>query len=257
MAICPDCNEEVKGNPAFHAKKHGNVAVAERTGPRSAKFRGRTEGNVLTALEQIRRIPNSGADDSTGAWCYYIRPGGATIREVLGLSPNGGVPDTANPRMRGRFGMNSELYRAKLREKGFIPIGSKLDANAMKMVVAEMKKNRQEAIWEMQDEIDECDRVITGSGDPRFVPLYKQRRAAAQKRLAILMEELDVKALLEELNEIARMQRMANVPDSVLQVMREEIGAANAQLLSYFKANKGAGGDSGAEFSGKDFIDAD
>lgn len=255
---CPDCNEEIKGNPNFHAKKHqSSVAVAERTGPRSAKFRGRGEGVTLTPMEQIRRIPHSGADDSTGAWCYYIRPGGKTLREVLGLSPNGGVPDTANPKMRGRFGMNSELYQAKLRAKGFIPIGSKLDSRAMKMVVDEMTKNRQEGIWEMQDQIDECDQVIANSDRPDIRDLEKRKKAAAQKRLAMLEQEIDPEELLAELNEIARMQRMANVPASVLQVMREEIGAANAQLLSYFKANKGAGGDSGAEFTGKDFIDAD
>ena len=259
MNICPDCNEEIKGNPSFHAKKHASsVAVAERLdGPRSRKFRDRSNVPTLTPLEQIRRIPNSGADDATGAWCYYIRPGGQTLREVLGLSPNGGVPDTANPRMRQRYGMNSELYRSKLRAKGYTPIGSKLDANAMKLVVQEMAKNREEGIWEMEDQIAESDRIIENSDRPDIRDLEKRRREAARKRLAMLQQKWDPKDLLAELEEIARMQRMANVPDSLLQVLREEISAANAKLLTYFRSNSTGMGDAGESFTGQDVIDAD
>lgn len=254
--ICPDCGETIKGNPNFHAKKHASsVAVME---PRSRRGQERQRVTVLTPLEQIRKIPNSGADDSTGAWCYYIRPGGATLRDVLGLSPNGGVPENASPKMRGRYGMNSELYRQKLRNKGYIPIGSKLDQNAVRMVVKEMAKNREEAIWEMEDEIAECDRVITENADPRWTPTYKRRKQAALKRKATLEAPFDGDALVAQLDEISRAQRMASVPEATMQVFREMIGEANDKMVAYFAQNTGKNkGDSGESFTGQDFIDAD
>ena len=259
MNICPDCNEEIKGNPAFHAKKHGSVAVAERpSGPRSQRARERARVTTLTPLEQIRKVPNSGADDSTGAWAYYLRPGGATLRDVLILYPNGGIPEDANPKMRQRFGMNADLYRAKQRQKGFEFLGSKLNRDAVRKVVQEMAKNRQEAIYEMQDEIDDCDNVIDNSDRPDIRDLYKRRKLAAQKRLATLEAKFDPDALVAELDEISRAQRMANVPANILQVMREMVGEANENMVAYFQANTGKNkGDQGDSFTGQDFIDAD
>lgn len=257
MATCSNCNGEFDGRgiKAHEAACGGGVAVME---PRSKRARERARVAVMTPLEQIRKIPNSGADDSTGAWCYYIRPGGATLRDVLGLSPNGGVPEGASPKMRGRFGMNSELYRQKLRDKGYIPIGSRLDQKAVRMIVQEMAKNRQEAVYEMEDEIDECDNVIKNSDRPDIRDLYKRRRAAAVTRKAMLEAKFDPDALVAELDEISRAQRLAAVPSNILQVMREMVGEVNEKMVTYFAHNTGKNkGDSGEDFTGREFIDAD
>jgi len=260
MATCPDCNEEIKGNPAWHAKKHASsVAVAERPeGPRSRKGRERRQIAVLSPLEQIRPLPAG----TTGASAYYLRPGGATIRDVLIISPNGGIPENADPRMRARFGMNHELYRAKALQKGHVFLGTKLDQRAVRMIVEEMAKNRQEAIWEMEDEIDECDQVIQNSDKPDIRDLYKRRKAAATTRKATLEAKFDPDALVAELDEISRAQRLAGIDPNILAVMREMIGDVNEKMVAHFSAPRDkhmvrGGGQADTDFQGQDFIDAD
>ena len=260
MATCPDCGETIKGNPNFHAKKHASsVAVMERPEPRSQRGRERRQAPVLTPLEQIRPLPSG----TTGASAYYLRPGGATIRDVLIVYPNGGIPESASPKMRARFGMNADEYRSKQRRKGFTYLGTRLDKNSVRLIVEEIAKNRQEAIWEMEDELDECERVIGGDGDPKWIPLYKQRRAAALKRKATLEAEWDPDKLVADLDEISRAQRLANVDPNIRAVMAEMIGEANEKMLAYFSDAKRdphmvrGGGAEGEDFSGRDFIDAD
>lgn len=258
--ICPECNEVLKGNPAFHAKKHGGVAVAERPEPRSRKGRERRQIPVLTPLEQIRPLPSG----TSGASAYYLRPGGATIRDVLIIYPNGGVPENTSAKMRHRFGMNADEYRAKQARKGFTYLGTKLDRHSIGLIVKEIAKNRQEAIYEMEDMIEECDHVMQTTSDPKWIPLYRQQKSAAERRLAMLTAQWDPEVLAEELNEISRAQRLANVDPNVRAVISEMIGEANNEMMAYFAnakrpaKNVVRGGGSDDDFAdGQDFIDAD
>mgnify|MGYP001596125551 CR=1 FL=1 len=107
MTTCNDCGKEFKDGRGLnlHALTHkgGTVAVAEKPIPgqqRSERGKRRYTEAVLTPLEQIRMQPMN----ITGAWCYFIRPDGATIRDALFVSPNGGIPDMDDPRLRAKYG---------------------------------------------------------------------------------------------------------------------------------------------------------
>lgn len=277
MATCPDCNEEIKGNPAFHAKKHASaVAVAER--PRSQRGQRLRGDRVLTPLDQIRMAPTGG----TSAHAYYLRPDGATIRDALVISPNGGVPDIEDQRLRARYGANASHYRDLARAKGFEFLGEKLTPDGVRKLVNTLAKNREDELLFCQEEIEDCDQVIANSDLPQIRDQAKRRKVQFERRINTMLAPFDADALLEELEEIARAQMLANVDPNVMKVMRAMIGEVNermAKAISRFTQGKQSGGivtgvgddasmgaaprgqksrgNSGADFSGSDFIDAD
>lgn len=276
MATCPDCGENVKGRVDWHQRKHAKettpVAEVQETvvqGPRSRRAQRKYAAATPTPMEQIRVMPGG----VTGAWAYYLdtRPeAGATIRDILHLYPNGGIPDHADPRMRARYGTNAELYRARQARKGFKYIGQKLTTESVRELVALMERNRQEEIDFMLDEIDDADRQLGNGMHPEWYHVMRQRKAKAAQRIEMLQQEWDPEALVADLDEISRAQRMASIDPNVLAVMREMVGEVNgkfAEAVQHFSRGKAkedpelagvavrGGGGGGSEFAGVDFVD--
>ena len=202
--------------------------AATKTEPRSKRGRARYSERKLTPLEQIR-VPGGGGPEAEleGAWGYYLRPEGATIRDALILYPNGGVPDIPDARKRGRIGKNASYYRERQGRKGFEYLGTRLTEEGVAKLVKTMEANRQDEILFVEDEIVDCEDAISNADLPQVREQAKKRKAQLQRRLEYLTEDLDQNALTEELNEIARAQMLANVDPNVLQVMKAMIGEVN------------------------------
>ena len=235
MPICSKCGDDKKAQGfAMHEAncKGGGVAVMERPSgppePRSRRAQERMRDPAPTAFEQIPTLPNG----VFGAWAYYLRPTGATISEALVLYPNGGIPDNADARLRGKYGTNAEYYRGRQARNGFKYLGTKLTLDAMRQLMEVLSANREDEILYMQDVIADMDYKISGNADPRWTGTFQRRNATAQKRLEMLTEQWDPEALVKELDDISRAQRMAAVPGNVLQAVKELIGEANEQFNS-------------------------
>lgn len=199
--------------------------------PRSKRGRRARPQTVLTPLEQIRMRPGT----ITGPWGYYLRPDGATIRDALILYPNGGKPDA------NRFGLNAEYYRQRQAAKGFQYLGQSLTTDSVRLLVDTMEANREDEILFCEDEIAECQHVIDNSDRPETRDGQRHRRNQFQVRLAMLLAPWDPDKLVEELNDIARAQRLANIDPNVLSVMREMIGEVNErtqELVKHFARGK-------------------
>src|SRR3990167_9611524 len=128
----------------------------------------------------------------------------------------------------------------------------------------------------MEDEIAESERQLNLTENPGWRDLYRKRKLAAQRRLDMLRMKFDPDALVAELEEISRAQRMATLDPNILTVMREMVGEVNDKFASYvahfakgkvsevdpafsgmkMRRERG-GGEGGAEFSGAGFVDAD
>ena len=271
---CSKCGAEKdpRGIKAHEANcKGGGVAVAER--PRSIRGRRMREGDVLTPLEQIRMQPAG----NTGAWGYYLRPDGATIRDALVISPNGGVPDLDNARLRARYGTNASEYRARAEAKGFEFIGSKLTPEGVRRLIQVMANNREDEMLYCQELIEECDDVLSNSDRPEIRDQARKRKGQLQKRIDTILEPFDADKLLGELDEIARAQMLANVDPNILRVIRSMVGEVNesmAKAVERFTRGKQTGtvvegestvavkgtrsrGDAGESFAGSDFVDVE
>lgn len=237
---CPDCNQSFTNLGAHKrfcqptAAQQGRpaaVAVAERPPsadmPRTERGRRRRgrDFRVLTPLEQIRR-PLPGV---TGPYAYYIRPDGATIMDALILYPNGAtLPAEQDP--RGRYSQNASYYRERQSNKGFAYVGPTLTADGARLLVQTLERNRPEEILDLEDQIAECQHVIETSDRPEVRDGQRKRRDQLQARLDRVRAPLNADALVKELDEIARAQKMARVDPNILAVMREMVGQVNASF---------------------------
>lgn len=240
MATCSRCGEEFDGRGLrWHEAKcsgSGAVAVAEKPAeskvseavpfqPRSKRGRRQYAADAPTALSQIRVNPHAGnMADSTGAWAYYLRPDGATIRDALVLYPNGGIPEIDDEKRRARFGTNASYYRERQRAKGFEYLGPVLTEAAVKRVVETVYANREDEILFCEDEIANCEYTISSSDVPDIRDQARKRRGQLERRLAILRQDVDSEKMAKELEEIARAQEMASLDPKLLRVMRQYVG---------------------------------
>ena len=192
MPICKNCGEDKKPQGFMmheNACKGGGVAVMERpvSGPpvpRSRRAQEKLRDPAPTAFEQIPTLPNG----VFGAWAYYLNPKGSTISEALTLYPNGGIPDTPDPKLRAKYGTNADYYRSRQAKKGLKFLGTKLTVENMKELVAVISKNRDDEILYMQDIIQLEDYRIANNTDPRWTETFQRRKSTAQKRLEMLTE---------------------------------------------------------------------
>ena len=239
---------------------------------KSKRGQSRYRLRTLTPLEQIRMQP--GGYQQQGAWAYYQRPDGATIRDALVLYPNGGVPDTDDPKMRAKYGLNAEYYRNRQANKGFTYLGPKLTEEGMVKLVEVLKANAPDEVLFCQEEIEACERTIETSDTPEVRDQARRRKQQFLQRIAYIQQELDPDAILGELKEIARAQQLASVDPNILRVMKAMLGEVSASLAEKIdkfqrgrvtddsEAKRGPGrprkviGDD-AEFTGKDFIEDD
>lgn len=188
--------------------------------PRSKRGKAKYAEKVLEPIDQIR-VPSGGV---TGAWCYYLRPDGATIRDALILAPNGAG--------EGKFGANKEYFQARARAKGRIFLGQRLTADGVRKLVEVIAVNRDDEILFVEDEIAEQDAILANAESQREREIAHKRKRQYQVRLETLTQPFDPEALTEELNEIARAQRLANIDPNVLAVMREMVGEVNAKTAA-------------------------
>lgn len=255
MEVCTECGFEAvnyTGLSAHIRARHGAAqaepAVAVAEGPRSERGRRRAarDMQILSPLEQIRARPSA----TTGPWAYYLRPDGATIRDALILYPNGAkLPATEDA--RGKYSENADYYQARQRAKGFEYIGPVLTAPGVKRLVEVLEANKEDEVLDLEDQIADCDNDIQNSDRPDWRDNQKKRKAKLQRRLEHVRAPLDADALVAELTEIARAQRMARVSPEVLAVMREMVGEQDqkfARALERFKST-GAASD-GERFEG-------
>ena len=185
----------------------------------------------LTPLEQIRAVPNAGIGTLTGAWAYYINPSGATIRDALILYPNGGSPPPTTQNWQ-KYAANSDYYQARQRRKGLEFVGSTLTPEGVKRLVEVLANNRDEEILDLEDQIAECQRDIENSDRPDWRDNQRRRRDQLQRRLDAVSTPLDPDALIAELNDIARAQRMSKVSAETLAVMKEMLQEQSATFTA-------------------------
>lgn len=278
MAACSECGETIKGNPNWHKCKSGQVAVAEKEEmtktevpqafkPRSQRGKRAYEGDILRPIDQIRTNNQIRPDaDSTGAWAYYIRPEGATIRDALVFQPNGGIPDIDDTKLRARYGTNATYYRDRAAAKGFEYIGPVLNERGVRRLVEVLAENREDEILYCEDEMANCEYTIANSDRPDVRDQARKRRNQLQRRLDTLRQPFDQDALLAELNEIAQAQMLSKVDPNVLRVMRAMFGEVNERITTMAGAFRGkpmgdgkfarpTGGSSLEDSGGADFID--
>lgn len=242
------------------------TAVPERKSERGRRLR---DEQVLRPIDQIRQIPGGNGVDATGAWAYYLRPDGATIRDALILAPNGGIPEMDNERLRQRYGMNAEHYRIKARNKGYEYIGPHLREDGVRRLLEILEANREDEILFLNEELADARDTIKNSDRPDVRDQAKRRVRQLERRIETIEQGFDPDELAAELNEIARAQQMAQVPPAVMRVMRSMIGESNDRLASkieHFQMGKGAassapgrlsrdGSDQGDGFTGKDSLE--
>lgn len=228
--------------------------------PTRQSERGRRlrEEAILRPIDQIRQIPGGNGVDATGAWAYYIRPDGATIRDALVLCPNGGIPEMDNERLRARYGTNAEYYRIRQRARGLEFVGPHLREEGVRRLVEVLASNRDDEILFLEEEIADAKDLLKNSDMPEVRNQCKRRIRQLERRLETIRQGFDPDELTTELNEIARAQQLAMVPPAVLRVMRSMIGEVNERFVSHFQQRKGmadvpgklAGGtsDKGEEF---------
>lgn len=247
------------------------AAVAERPAappkaPERQSERGRRmrEEVVLRPLDQIRQIPGGNGVEATGAWSYFIRPDGATIRDALVLYPNGGIPEMDNERLRARYGTNAEYYRQRQANKGLEYVGPHLREAGIKRLLEVLAANREDEMLFCQEEIADAKDTMKNADVPEIRQQARRRVRQYERRLETLRNGFNPDELAAELNDIARAQQLAQVPPAVLRVMRSMIGDVNdrvASMATQFSQGKprgeaapsggmlrSGGGDKGTEF---------
>lgn len=248
MATCSKCgaDKDPRGL-ATHERNcsGGGVAVAEQPQPftpRSKRGQRMYQGDVPRALDQIRVNPHNGPNtEATGAWCYFLRPEGATIRDALVLYPNGGIPEVDDPKKRAKFGTNAAYYRERQRAKGYEYLGPVLTETAMQKLVQTVFANREDEILFCEDEIANCQYTIQNADRPEIRDQARKRRGQFERRLEALKQDLDPEAMANELSEIARAQEMASLDPKMLRVMRQYIGEMTETMkaaLAKFQSGK-------------------
>lgn len=176
-----------------------------------ARMRARNQRFRLeTPLDQIPRI--GGYDDVTteSAHAYYVRLDGATIPDALTLYPNGGTPSfdhIADRKKRARAqenaGRNALYYRARQRKKGLVYIGERLTREGIEFLVKVIMLNRPYEIERVTEEIEGCERTLKNSESSKDREYARRRKEQLQHRLAMLRQEIDPKAMADEIDRAA------------------------------------------------------
>lgn len=206
--------------------------------PRSERGKRRYAAKVVEAIDEVR-VPGGESrrmGELEGAWCYFLRTDGATIRDALVISPNGAG--------EGKFGNNSSYFREKAAKKGRIYLGPRLTAEGVKKLVETIAKNRDDEILFTEDEIAEQNVILENAESQREREIAHKRKRQYQNRLEILTKPFDPESLLDELNEIARAQRLAKIDPNVLAVMKEMVGEVNdktARMVERFTTGVSSG----------------
>ncbi len=220
--------------------------------PRSKRGRALHELSNLRPIDLIPIPPGGNAIEAVGAYAYYIRPDGATIKDALICYPNGGIPDISDPRMRDRYGANALQYQNRMIAKGFEYIGPSLTEAGMKRLVEVMESNREDERLFCEDEIASAKEIASNSDLPEVRAQQKRRVRQLTARLEQMSTPIDIDDLLAELTDIARAQQLAKIDPNILRVMKNMIGEVNEKMAGYmthFTSGDGAALDQGMKRS--------
>lgn len=209
------------------AKKAGDTESLEE---RAARALARRNGGTrpLTPLEQIRPYDQAGVPDHSAA-AYYLRPEGATIGDVLIYWPNGArLSRRDDP--KGHYSEGADMYQAMMARKGFEYVGPTLTKEGARRLVEIIESNRDAEVERLEDEIALCQYTIQNTDRPEVRDQQRARRDQFQRRLDRVMAPFDPDALVDELSEIARAQRMARISPDMLEVMQEIVEERSAKF---------------------------
>lgn len=207
-------------------------------------------GEVVTPLKQIR-VPSGNV--MYGAWCYYLRLDGETIRDAVILAPNGGnAPDNPDPKLRARYGMNAEYYHARARAEGREVLGPKLTTAGVRRIVEVLLENREEAVAYCEDMIAQCNYTIATTGIEKDRTVATRRKQQFQKRLDTVLQPFDPDELVAELDEISRAQRMSridpNTRAAIAEMFESQFNAKFDAMVNHF--SRGSARETDPEMEG-------
>lgn len=225
------------------ATKTADAVQEERATRALERRQGR--GTVLSALDQMRPSNVQGTPDKS-AGAYYLRPEGATIADALIYYPNGAQLSREDD-PKGRYSENASYYQERQRRKGFEYVGPTLTIAGAKRLVEILEANQGEEVERLEDEIALCEQTVKNTDRPDVRDHERRRKGQLQARLDRVRTPLDPDALVKQLEDIARAQRMASMPPQVLQVMREMLAeqgkSIRDDLIARFTKDAGDGQD--------------
>lgn len=237
----PDPEADLKIENPYANFEEKQREIAEKTAPprtpisqrRARRNRRRSQP---TALQQIRTYGREGLA-STGTWSYWLRPDGATIREVLVIYPNGGVPEIDDERMRERHGRNADYYRARMQRKGFEYVGPTLTPQGIRRLIEILEANKQDEIEFLQEELEQAQWDRQNRESPELKQQAQRRITQLEQRIEMIRQPVDGEKLVAELEDIRQAQNLAQLPPAVRRAMAaltdqmsENVKALAAQL---------------------------
>lgn len=235
--------EEGLGTRTLTSEVEGtSVPIHPLTGKPYSKKGMRDRGlsdRDASPFEQVRRFNRhmGGETIAETSYAYYLRPEGATISDILVVSPNGArqdIPPGTDQRVAKRrraLSTNAEYYRGRESRKGHIYIGPKLTEEGIKMLVEIMERNRGDEIDYIDEQIAEAEDAFKNEPRRDHQSLHRARITALLKRRSYLTQRLNVEEMVEELRATAKVQQLASLPPEVLNVMRSLIGEAETRML--------------------------
>lgn len=152
---------------------------------------------------------------------YYVRPDGATLREVIILQPNG-APTKHD---------NGVEARERMRAKGYEYIGPVLTKEGVQRAVEVIKQNRDDYIMFLNEVIEDAEDVIANADEPTKRSGYRRRKAQAEALLEEAERPMDIDGMVAELEEIAKAQRLAVLPAEMREAMSELLGDQMRALI--------------------------
>ena len=261
------------GHMRSHEMRDQAVAVLDKppVPPPSTRSRYRRGADtvLLKPLQQIRRAPSV----VTCAGGYYLDPEGATIRDALHYYPNGAGPEDFGPNDQ-KFATDYDRHRARQASKGFKWLGATLNAPAVRELVKTIASNRADEVRQTEYEIELCEHTMRHSADATQRAVAQRRYEQWKRRLELLEAPIDADSLIEELDAIAKAQRLSKVAPELRAVLMEMMDDAGKKLITQLgvrervsdpelgitpgpdaKHNANWAGVSAEGFDGKDFVD--
>ena len=166
---------------------------------------------VATPLELIRPRPGGLIG---GPAAYYINPRGATIREVLIISPNG-APMIHNGRDRG----NSDMYQTTMRARGFEYIGPLLTEEGVARLVEVIEANLFDYTLDLKEQIFDVELDIENSDRPEQRDGQRKRRIQLVRLLEQAQKPLDGPRMVAEYLDVVKAQKLAAIPADIRQAV--------------------------------------
>jgi hypothetical protein len=189
---------------------------------------------VATPLEQIRPRPGGLVG---GPAAYYINTKGATISEVLIVSPNGAPVQNKS----GREVAGAAYHQNRMKDRGYEYVGPTLTREGAARLVEVISRNNDDFILDLKEQITDCEHDIKTSDNPAWRDNQRKRMTQVDLQLRQAQEPIDTDVLLQELNDIAAAHKLASMPAGLLDVIRTVAGDAVSANVEAIAAKIGGG----------------